>query len=337
MKNLVAGLLLLLPLFAFAKENPYAKIDKYAASIGYLSSDELAKTLTAPYTSDSEKVRSIFYWITQHISYDFYEYHHPTIEGYSLDDDEDSVKAEDAFYERYAEKVLKKKMGICEGYSTLFKLLCDKAHITCIKISGHSKASVEEIGQPFYEDHSWNAIKINGGWKLIDACWASGNSDNTNTKFTKKYDDYYYCTPPCMFALNHYPTDSSLLFITEPLSKIDFINYPAIHSENKLIVLEKFSPLNGKINARIGDTLRFELTVRSGSDSVSKKYGSFITEFDVTGKILSPYSRLEKLQHFKTENNKIYYDYKVWNNKITKLCLLYNNNYLLSYRLVVQK
>ena len=80
LKKLIFIFLLVCSVKAFAQNNPYAKVDSHAHAIwGLLTPiDTLALQLTAPYTSDSEKVRSIFYWVTHNISYDVVEYHKPT-------------------------------------------------------------------------------------------------------------------------------------------------------------------------------------------------------------------------------------------------------------------
>lgn len=336
--KIIAFCLLLLahPIFVKGKDIPYAKVDKYAASIGYMSSDSLAQKLTRPFITDSEKVRSIFYWITQHISYDVISYHHPVDIDYSTI--VDSVRNFEAAYNAlYAENVLKKRMGVCSGYAGLFKLLCDKAGINSVIINGWAKTCVESIGASFRENHAWNAVEVNGEWKLLDACWASGQCDRAVTKFTRKYQDFYFFTPPDMFVLNHYPSDSSSLFTKKTISKEEFSNYPLPYIPKTHLVIDSFTPAKGNIEAKIGDTLQFELTLNEGIDNFNIMYGSYIAEFTATGGIIKSFSRLGKSQHFKCKGNRIFYDYEVWTDKVADLYLLYNNKYLLSYRLAVKK
>ena len=337
MKNLFTILLLLLSLLCFARENPYAKIDKYAASVGYLPSNELAEKLTSPYHSDSEKVRSIFYWITQHIAYDVYEYHHPVTESYYTSDFEDSLKAEAALSTKYGEEALRKKMGICEGYADLFKLLCEHSHIKCETICGSGKTRLNEIGIPFEENHAWNAVKINGKWKLIDVCWASGEVNANTTKFTKAFNEYYYCTPPTTFALSHYPSNINWLLTGKQLSKSDFVTYPLLDTKRPNLMIDVFTPQNGAITAKLGDTLNFEITVSNGLDSFSASYGSYISEYDATGKAIKKYAGLTKSQRFRSTPKKIFYEYKVTSAKVTELTLVYNDDFLFSYKLAVKK
>ena len=71
MKLLICCLLLLLSTFCFSQSKAvnFSAIDWRAEKIESTSPDTLAKLLTASYTTDLEKVRSIFRWITEHIEY----------------------------------------------------------------------------------------------------------------------------------------------------------------------------------------------------------------------------------------------------------------------------
>ena len=59
---------------SFLYAGKYDKVDKYAAKISYLPLDSLSEKLTQPFHTDLEKVRSIYIWITTHITYDWESY-----------------------------------------------------------------------------------------------------------------------------------------------------------------------------------------------------------------------------------------------------------------------
>ena len=51
--------------------------------------------------------------------------------------------------------------AVCEGYSKAFKLLLDKAGIPNVIVFGEAKD----------EKHSWNYVKLEGQWYLVDVTW----------------------------------------------------------------------------------------------------------------------------------------------------------------------
>ena len=73
------------------------------------------------------------------------------------------------------------RSAVCEGYSKAFKLLCDKAGLTCIEVVGSGNSS----GQL---NHMWNYVEIDGGWYLVDTTHddkdAGASTDASGIKHT---------------------------------------------------------------------------------------------------------------------------------------------------------
>jgi transglutaminase/protease-like cytokinesis protein 3 len=307
----------------------YNSIDSFAAKVGYYPMDELAKRLTSPYTTDEEKARSIFYWITQHIAYDVKKFH-------SLRPSEtvelDSAEAEAYFLNKSAEEALRKKMGVCEDYASLFKVLCNKAGLTCMVINGMAKNSLPNADS-FRENHSWNAIKLHEKWHLVDACWASGDCNSNTTVFKKKFNEHYYNTEPDIFCLDHFPTDSNWLLTEKPVSLAAFLDYPMFVSEINNLTKLQFEQKSGTIEASIGDKLIFDIELDADT-SVKDNYRP-VTDFDATGKFLKlpaekPVSTLSQNGHH------LHFEYTVWTRMATALYLAYHQQYILAYRLKVK-
>lgn len=69
-------------------------------------------------------------------------------------------------YSAYGSLVDRK--SVCEGYAEAFKLLCDKAGIECILITGMSLPS----NQTKMETHMWNIVRMDDGeWYAVDVTW----------------------------------------------------------------------------------------------------------------------------------------------------------------------
>ena len=70
---------------------------------------------------------------------------------------------------------------VCEGYARAFKVLCDRAEVPCLLVSGFAK-----------EPHMWNMVQMeNGNWYLVDVTWndpvISGKTDKVSGGENEKY------------------------------------------------------------------------------------------------------------------------------------------------------
>jgi transglutaminase/protease-like cytokinesis protein 3 len=161
----------------------------------------LALKLTTGLISDRQKVDAIFYWVTDNIEYDYEALNNSKpYPEFDIKPTFDTVEYHRLYNESVANIVLQRKKGICDGYSRLFKSLCNHAGIQCEVVNGKTK-------DPLNNDlmgHAWNAVKIENKWHLVDPTWASGHGIDT---FNKERDLFYYLTPPEILFLNHYPND----------------------------------------------------------------------------------------------------------------------------------
>ncbi len=318
---------------AFSQVKELSHVDKKASLIGYYLIDELHDKLEIKSYSDSEKVRSFYYWITQHISYDVAEFHWTGYVAPKRVHSTDSLENIKLHLNDYGAYVLKRKKGVCEGYATIFKLLCDRSNIECVIIHGCGKTDVCSIGQSLTENHAWNAVKINGKWQLIDACWASGFCDNMVTKFTKQLNENYYLAPPDRLIYDHYPTDTQWTLLAKPPSKKEFENFPVLFSRKNKVKFDSTS-LMGNIIAHLGDTLTIKVEVLS-ENLTQGNYISCIDAFDEKGEMI-PRSITSTNQTFNKDGNKLTYTYRVGAKNSSLLYLAYGSEYVAAYRLQVK-
>ena len=78
----------------------------------------------------------------------------------------------------------------------MFEQLCLRAGLEAVTVVGRT----QDGGL-----HAWNAVKVNGNWRLIDVTWCAGYVNDR--KFGKKFDTYYYLTSPDLMVLDHFPDD----------------------------------------------------------------------------------------------------------------------------------
>lgn len=170
----------------------------------------LAKEITDPFTSEEEKVRALFIWITNNIGFDCITYHNKkTPQGnFSYKTPEELEIKLNKYYYNYAMLVLRNKKGVAEGYSILFREMCKSIGIKCELVEGRASENKDKIKKlrkrnSFSTNHTWNKVQINGVWYYLDVTWASGYCDKPVKKFFKKYNAYYFLTPTDKLYATH--------------------------------------------------------------------------------------------------------------------------------------
>ncbi|HWY37273.1 MAG TPA: transglutaminase domain-containing protein [Bacteroidia bacterium] len=195
-------------------------IDSVVASMKIEDSDDpedIALDVTRPFKTDSEKVRALYFWVTENIEYDFKQLKNGSPVFYG---------DPDVYYDFMITRTLRKKKGVCGQYAMLFAELCRYARIPCKVIIGWGLTS---LYYPFdlllgnESNHGWNAVRINGKWYLLDLTWASGSVNSRLTKFIKQRNDLYYLTPPEEFAIRHHPEEPRWQLLEKPYSMQGFV------------------------------------------------------------------------------------------------------------------
>lgn len=132
---------------------------------------QLVEALTVGKTTDEEKFEAIFAWVATNIKYDYKQY----FSGQGASSETDIMR------------ILKKKRAICFQYAELMNFLCAKADIHSVTVTGYAKDRLFDINDTIYFDnHAWNAVKLNDKWHVYDVTWAAGGYEYRPTKFTEK-------------------------------------------------------------------------------------------------------------------------------------------------------
>ena len=126
--------------------------------------EKLAERIKLDFETPEEKVGAIYYWVAKNIEYDvkdFFSTKKKTPRTYR------SQKELERKRYLYTKVKFKNRRGVCAGYAMIFKQLCDYCEVWCEVVSGLSYTRSWQIGKlPKESDHAWNAVKLNGEWKL---------------------------------------------------------------------------------------------------------------------------------------------------------------------------
>jgi hypothetical protein len=218
MKKIILITLLAFSFNGFSQhhERAFKKIDEHARNAPFFSNPEmLVEYLVKPCKTDWQKTRAIFVWITDNIAYDTYSYRNGTVTH-------EKCKAMNVY---------RAKKGVCSGYANLFSMLCGFAEIYCEVVTGYAKGAGYYQGKTFADtNHAWNICEIDGEYHLFDVTWAAGHVNYG--RFVKKFDEFWWDTPPMKYVTSHYAVPSSLNILDAHVSKSQFENMAKIDGYN---------------------------------------------------------------------------------------------------------
>ena len=185
----------------------FSRIDKHACACPQKATDNvqnLAEYLASAAKNDLEKARAFFTWIVENIAYD-------------------NVAFRTKKYpDQSAPAVLRTRKSVCAGYAQLFSGLARATDLTAEYLEGYAKGYGYKIGMEFPSaNHAWNAVKIDGQWRLLDCCWGRGVVINDDV-YKFDINDFYFLCPPEFFVYTHLPEDDRWQLMAHKMTKESF-------------------------------------------------------------------------------------------------------------------
>lgn len=225
------------------------------------SIDKLSKHIREDFSTPEKQIMALYFWMATTIEYNLneYKYGHDSYSfRYSSKEElEKKIAERDA---QIVKTTLKTRKAVCEGYAKTFEQACIALNIECVVISGYSKTEGSAIGKlPLTEKHAWNAVKIAGTWKFVDATWGAGYAENSDY-WLPKFDPYYLFTPPSEFIGSHFPEDEKWQLLAQPLSEKEFVSQPVYSSLYYALGIELITPKTGIIVSKTEAHYIFEFS-----------------------------------------------------------------------------
>ena len=308
----------------FRNNTPFSFIDWQMQAVEAPTPDSLARFISSSYTNDLEKVRAAYSWITAHITYNTGIYkHRPASFKYPVDP-LDTAAVWPSGDEMTARKVMFRRTAVCDGYAKLFKTLCEYLGVEARVVHGYGRTNVGD--RKFRTNHTWNAVRIDSSWHLLDVTWAAGHI-NFNDDFVAQQNDFYFLTPPDQFINDHYPEDLNWTLMSEPPTLSEFKKMP-FRSKNFIKYdIAAYFPVTGAIDATVGDTLSFSLQLKNAERVKSISPDPFADSVTISQWPFSTFIR-PTVQ----KGNTVIYQYiaeagKEW------VHLVYNDDVVIRYRL----
>jgi transglutaminase/protease-like cytokinesis protein 3 len=307
----------------------FASIDWKMGNTEAPTPDSLARIVSANFSTELERTRAIYSWITSHIAYNTTGYKpRKAFTAYPADP-LDTAAVWPSGDEMTARKAMLRREAVCDGYSRLFKVVCQYAGIEAEIINGYGRTNTTNDSR-FRTNHTWNAVRIDSGWYLLDVTWAAGYI-NFLDDFVTKQNDFYFLTPPELFINDHYPEELRWTLLSQPSTPAEFKKMPFRSKNYSKYDIVKFAPSNGILEAAAGDTITFSLQLNDGERV--KKIGAdpFVDTSSYAG---WPFSAFIKPAAQVRQD--VLYTYIV-DPKAEWLNLLFNGDVVMRYRIKVKE
>ena len=162
--------------------------------------NRLADYLTGTANTPRLKAERIYRWIAANINYDIYMLRAP----------------KSAPRDCSPATVLQRRQSVCQGYATLYDAMAKRAGLKTEIVVGIGRSM--DGGKA--ESHAWNAVMLDGEWKLLDCTWGAGYVNGSD--FHRSPTDFYFCSDPKEFLTSHFPDDSKWQLVDSPIGRADF-------------------------------------------------------------------------------------------------------------------
>lgn len=192
--------------FVIDKKESFKKVNVTQSKPDF-STKRLAFSITRNAISDADKIEDIYSWIALNISYDNELMRSEKLQKQIYVSEENIIK-----------NVLDRKMALCGGFAYLFKSLCADVGIEAEVVHGFTKDYSGRLQERKMPHHTWNVVRFNGKWQLLDITWAISHGNE------KQPDNFWYLTKPEDFIYSHYPEQSKWTLMENPISFSDFRN-----------------------------------------------------------------------------------------------------------------
>lgn len=204
----------------------FEEVDRIAISVAQEDQKtftDLVRQLVGRCTSDIEKARTIFRWIT--------------VKNLNTMHFDDNLRGDTPM------GLLRGIKFGTESYHVLFKRLCSYAGLHCVVIKGYSKSAGYQPGVKFHDSrfrNSWNAVYVAGAWRFVQCNWGarhlvnakeapkSGRGKNDSLRY--EYDDHYFLTDPREFIYEFFPLAKEWQLLKRPITLTEFENLPFVRS-----------------------------------------------------------------------------------------------------------
>lgn len=161
-----------------------------------------------PYRSDVQRLRAIFTWAAETINWE-----------------------EDFEGEVDTRRVIQTQRACAEEYAVLVMEMCGAVGLHCEVVRGYLKTpgEIPETNMLPRPNHWWNAVLVDGEWRIMDCCLASPSNPKRalySSIGSGSADFWYFLTRPTEICWTHLPEHHEQQHICPPVAPEVLLNLP---------------------------------------------------------------------------------------------------------------
>lgn len=185
------------------------KNSRFVSESSMATAKALATTyICRPYRSDVQRLRAIFIWVAEKICWE-----------------------EDFEGEVDIRRVIQSKRGCAEECAILVMQMCAAVGIQCEVIRGYLKSpgDVPDLNMVPRSNHWWNAVVVDGEWRILDCCLASPSNPKRclySSASVATADPWWFLTRPTEICWTHVPEHHDQQHIVPPVAHEVLLNLP---------------------------------------------------------------------------------------------------------------
>ena len=172
------------------------------------STQDIATYIRTNFSSDRDKARAIYAWVTANIRYTTDS---ANIINLGMGDSSKVTMA------------LRRRRGVCENYAAIFTDIAVKSGLTSYVIAGYTKqnGALDKTG------HSWSVALLDNVWQLFDPTWDEGKEENPKY-FTMPPEEFVETHIPYdpLWQLLHYPVTQQQFYSGRSKNEVPYFSYP---------------------------------------------------------------------------------------------------------------
>lgn len=158
-----------------------------------LNVDERLQAVLSLANNEHEKAWMVYQWVTRHFRHD------SRLASRIGDPGKHSL---DSLYQQGG--------GSCAVYADVVHRLLARAGLEVKTVYGTVKSNAASTRRGLSVNHVWNAVKIDGQWRVIDATWGAGYVGPQG--FQRDRNDLFFLMPPELAVLSHFDHSDGLGF-----------------------------------------------------------------------------------------------------------------------------
>jgi len=172
------------------------------------------------------------------------------------------------------ENVLRNRIAMSQGFAALFHTMAEMAGIESEIIRGHSRALGEYRlpgGMRPLREHTWNAVKINGSWRLIDVTLGSGllrfsySPQGETLGSVSMYRPFFFMPEPEELLFINFPAEPRWQLVQNLITFEQFRNRPIKDDFFFRLDAELVSHKNGIIDLPAAEMGNLAIRIRENS------------------------------------------------------------------------